>query len=237
VEPYYSDERTTLYHGDCLKIMPELMASSVDLVVTDPPYGISWKGTREDAKEMANDDGSLDIDGAIRAFCRLLRNGRHLYVFGYARRNLAADLPLGGGAELVWDKVLPSPGSPLWAKQHEPILFASYCSSRSNIEKKGYGVGSARLRKGSVLRVQRLHSAQTRRHPTEKPVGLLRILIESSSTFGETVFDPFAGSGSTLVAAALEGRKSIGIELSEEFCEVAAERCRNVNAWLTEGGL
>jgi site-specific DNA-methyltransferase (adenine-specific) len=63
-----------------------------------------------------------------------------------------------------------------------------------------------------------------KRHPTEKPVMLLRQLIEASSLFGETVLDPFMGAGSTLVAAKAEGRKAIGVEVDERYCEIAASR-------------
>jgi site-specific DNA-methyltransferase (adenine-specific) len=75
-----------------------------------------------------------------------------------------------------------------------------------------------------VIHAQRIQGGATLRHPTEKPVPLLRQLIESSSVWGETVLDFCVGVGSTLVAARLEGRKAIGIEIDERFCEVAAER-------------
>ena len=80
------------------------------------------------------------------------------------------------------------------------------------------------MRRGTVLRYPNTRGRGATRHPTEKPVALLRELIESSSRFGETVLDPFIGSGSTLVAAALEGRKAIGIEIEERYCEIAANR-------------
>jgi site-specific DNA-methyltransferase (adenine-specific) len=76
-----------------------------------------------------------------------------------------------------------------------------------------------------VIRVPRPNAKQVKRHPTEKPVALLRRLIESSSLIGETVLDPFLGSGSTIVAAIAEGRKGIGIELEERYVETAVERC------------
>jgi site-specific DNA-methyltransferase (adenine-specific) len=80
------------------------------------------------------------------------------------------------------------------------------------------------VRKESVIRCQRPQGAATGRHPNEKPVRLLRELIESSSVMGETVLDPFAGSGSTGVAAALEGRRAVLIEIDERYCELAASR-------------
>jgi DNA modification methylase len=88
----------------------------------------------------------------------------------------------------------------------------------------GTGNGPARLRKASVLRFQRPSGAGVVLHPTEKPIPLLRELIESSSRLGEIVLDPFMGSGSTIAAARLEGRRAIGIEVDEGYCEIAARR-------------
>ncbi len=80
------------------------------------------------------------------------------------------------------------------------------------------------MRRGTVLRSLRPHSRLVNRHPTEKPVDILRELIESSSRIGELVLDPFAGVGSTLVASWLESRRAIGIEIEERYCEIAAKR-------------
>jgi site-specific DNA-methyltransferase (adenine-specific) len=94
---------------------------------------------------------------------------------------------------------------------------------RPYYERDGRGL-AARLRQGSILSFQRPNSRAAKRHPTEKPVGLLRRLIESSSLIGETVFDPFLGSGSTLVAAIAEDRMGVGIEIDERYAETAAKR-------------
>jgi DNA modification methylase len=110
-----------------------------------------------------------------------------------------------------------------WSKQHEYIQFTVYEPSKAN-RGKGTGRLAARVRKGSVLSFQRTNAVQNKNHPTEKPVEILREMVESSSCIGQTVLDPFAGSGSTLVAAYLEGRSAIGIELEERYCEVAAKR-------------
>lgn len=223
-KPYYQDEQVTLYHGDCLDVLPTLTVTA-DLLITDPPYGVAWRSSRGAHEVLAGDDGSLDVSAAIGAACRVLRRGRHAYIFGYGPDDFAPDLPLCGFAELIWDKGVMGLGDieSSWGPAHERITFAVQEISKANRE-KGYGVTAARLRKGSVLHVQRPHSGQTLRHPTEKPVQLLRILIEFSSTFDEVVLDPFAGSGSTLVAAVLEGRRAIGIEVDEEYCEKIVER-------------
>jgi DNA modification methylase len=223
-EPYYEDESVTLYLGDCLEILPTLGVTA-DLMVTDPPYGVAWKSGRGAHSVLAGDDGSLDLNAFLKAACRVLRRGRHAYIFGYGPNDFGADVPLCAATELIWDKGVTGLGDieSAWGPAHERITFAVQEISKAN-RAKGYGVVAARLRKGSVLHVQRPHSGQTLRHPTEKPVQLLRILIESSSTFGELVLDPFAGSGTTLWMALGNGRDSIGVDLDERNAELARER-------------
>jgi len=146
-----------------------------------------------------------------------------VYIFG-DRLDLSP-LPLCSTAELIWDKETIGMGnlSLPWGPQHENIIFAVYEISKANRD-KGYGRLSARLRKGSVLRSLRPVSGAVKHHPTEKPVDILRQMIESSSVMGEVVYDPFAGSGSTLVAAMLEGRQVIGCEIEERYCETTVKR-------------
>lgn len=225
--PYYQDDLVTLYHGDCRDILPSI--EPADLIVTDPPYGVDFRSNRRGDKfdRIAGDD---DPDGMASLVAGVIRNnlrtGRHAYVFGPLNfRPLLAAGIVQQPVTLIWDKGILGMGnlSIPWASQHEDIQFMVAVKSKANVG-KGNGKLSARLRRGSVLAYQRPHSMGANRHPTEKPVPLLRELIESSSCFGETVLDPFVGSGSTLVAASLEGRKSIGIELDERYCEIAAQR-------------
>ena len=224
MKPYYEHGGITIYHGDCREILGLLPAHSVDLVVSDPPYGMSWRSNqrRVAMPVIVGDDGSLDVADAVRQMLRVVREGRHLYLFGSYD---LSSLPVSCPVELIWDKGQMSGGdvSQPWGRSDERIMF---CVSQIRQPKRTRGgeTLSARLRKGSVVRCQRLNSVQVNRHPTEKPVSILRQLIESSSVMGETVCDPFAGVGSTLVAAALEGRKAIGIEIEESYCEIAAKR-------------
>jgi DNA modification methylase len=222
VKPYYEDEFARLYLGDCREVLPELGRDAADLLVTDPPYEIDYKSNRGNHDKIEGDDGSLDIQECLTLACKALRRGRHAYIFGGGALDRT---PLAAAVELIWDKQIVGMGdlSLPWSQSYEPITFAVYEPSKANRD-KGYGGLTARMRQGAVLRVQRTQGAANHRHPTEKPVLLLRQLIESSSVWGETVLDPFVGVGSTLVAAALEGRKAIGIELSEKYCEIAATR-------------
>ena len=225
-EPYYQKDGITIYHGDCRTILPTL-PQKADMMLTDPPYGVKFKSNRGTLGDIANDapeDQPIIIE-ALGLALKQLRRGRHVYMFGHGLIDLNG-LPLCGFTELIWDKVNFGMGdlTKPWATQHEKITFATYETSKANREKRGFGKLSARLRKGSILRCLRHNSASAKRHPSEKPVDILRQMIESSSVLGEMVLDPFMGSGATLVAAKMEGRAAVGIELEERYCEIAAKR-------------
>lgn len=221
MKPYYEDAAVKLYHADCREIVGLL--DTVDLLVTDPPYGVKWESGRGvQFGKITGDDGATPIVEFLRPILKPLRRGRHIYCFG--ARDFG-DLPISGTTELVWDKGIISLGNlecP-WGTSHERVLFGVYNLSASD-RKRGGGNLAARMRKQSVLRCDRLHSEGVKRHPTEKPVRMLREFVESSSMIGEIVFDPFAGSGSTLVAAVQEGRQAVGVEIEERYCEIAAKR-------------
>lgn len=227
MKPYYEENGIAIYHGDCWDVLPRL-TEIADMMATDPPYGVSWQSNRRTNAPMFEvlhgDDGSSDVVDALGLALKKVKRNGHVYIFG--RFDLSR-LPLTQSCELIWDKEIISMGdlSVPWGSQHEHIMFATYEISKAN-RAAGYGALSARIRKGSVIRVQRVQGGAVTRHPTEKPVLLMRQLIESSSVIGDLVLDPFAGSGSTLKAALLEGRKAIGIEIEERYCEIAAKRLR-----------
>lgn len=226
----YETSRATVWHGRAEDILPTLDRDSVDMIATDPPYGQQWQSNRRTDRlaELVGDDGTLDLNAVIGMGLRVLRRARHVYVFGPFD---PAGLPLCGVAGLVWDKGKTGTGDLTcpWGPSHEPITFATYEISKAN-RAKGYGRLAARLRSGTVLHVPRKNSGQVGRHPTEKPVRLMRQLIESSSCLGETVLDPFAGSGSTLVAAVLAGRRAVGIECDERYIPTIDARLREAEA-------
>lgn len=224
----YQSDRCTLYVGDCAALVGQL--PTVDLLCTDPPYGVRWDSGNNGGRfgQLLGDDGTLDVPAMLGRYVRAhLRNNRHVYVFGFRPDQLTEPLHLGGTAELIWDKGQVGMGdlTKPWGPQHEPITFGMRVSGRAERE-KGYGRGAARLRAGSVIRVPGKNSLQVTRHPTEKPVRLMAELIESSTRRGELVLDPFAGSGSTLVAALLTGRRAIGCELDQRYAAVAVDRIR-----------
>lgn len=223
----YESDLCTLYLGDCLEILPEL--DPADLLVTDPPFGIAYESAWT-GRAIVGDE-TTDVAELAFHFAQLKR-GRHVYAF-WSPKVARPSIP--GWADwtpLVWDKGAHGLGGhDPWGISHEEVLFTSGGWSAGELSgrgKMGTGRGdrAARIRRGSVLRVARLHGLANRRHPTEKPVPLLRDLVESSSRPGEVVLDPFAGVGSTLVAAIVEGRRAIGIELEENYCRIAIRRIK-----------
>lgn len=223
--PWYADEFATLYLADARDVLPTLDTESVDLVVTDPPYGVEWRSNRREGRfDDLMLDGENDRDairGVLAEAVRIVGQHRHLYVFGPV--DVVEGLKVAEPAALVWDKGAMSAGdlTAPWGTAHEPLTFV--VSKHRHAGESGRGSLPARMRKGSVLRFSR-RNGRTVRHPTEKPVALLRELVESSSRAGEVVLDPFAGVGSTGVAATLGGRRSVLVEVDERYAEIAAER-------------
>ena len=208
VRPYYSDEHCVIYHADCRKVLPWL--ERVDLLLTDPPYGENYSSSREGrykGKTIANDDSTEVRDWVLNW------RGYDLpsLVFGTWRTPV-----LAAKQALVWDKGdasgmgdLSIPWKPNWE-----LVFV-------------IGKGFRGKRDSSVLTGHTVvtWASKGRMHPNLKPLSLMRVLLNKCPD-AETVLDPFMGSGTTLVAAKLEGRKAIGIEINEKYCESAAERLR-----------
>jgi len=222
---YYESEHGVLYCGNAEEL--DLPNNVADTIITDPPYGVSYNsGRRQASFENIEGDDSLAIGKSVleKMIRGPLKRYRHAYAFGspnFVHHEGLTREPV----ELIWDKGSMSMGDLKlpYGKSHEHIYMTVAVRSKSNIE-KGEGRLAARMRQGSVLRVPRVNAAAVTKHPTQKPTLLLRMLIESSTVIGETVLDPFVGSGSTAVAAILSGRKYISCEMSEEYCEIAKQR-------------
>lgn len=204
--PYYTDDHVTLWHGDCREIAEWLNA---DVLVTDPPYGIAYASGWARGRDVAI---AGDQDTALRDRIREMWSDRGPWLmFGTWRH----PRPEGTDHVLVWDKtdgVGPGMGdlTSAFGSSHEEVYLGGKWPKREE-------------RKGSVLRTKTSPSALTREtgHPTPKPVDLMQALVAVSDG---VVADPFAGSGSTLVAARNLGRRAIGVELEERYCEIIARR-------------
>lgn len=198
VKPYYEHGGIAIYHGDCREVTAWLVA---DVLVTDPPYGCAFKSGWS-GREIHGDDST-----AVRDVVIALWGKRPALVFG----RWDCPHPSGTRMLLTWDKG-DSPGmgdlSLPWGPTSEEVYVL------------GSGFKSER-RVGSVLRYNKLpRDAQA--HPHEKPVKLLTALLSRCPS--GTISDPFMGSGTTLRAAKDLGRRAIGIEIEERYCEIAAKR-------------
>jgi DNA modification methylase len=216
-----------LYLGNSLEITPELNCP-FHLLITDPPYQTAMqfatkpklqKVIKGDWKHRNNTSMILEI---LTSCVHKLLPYRHLYVFGPV--HFVNYIPFTSKPiQMIWDKGhvglgdLELPYGP----SHEVFHFCYYMPWKEK-RKRGGGRLSSRLRKETVIHAPRTGAG--RRHPMEKPVKLFRELIESSSCLGETIVDPFMGCGSSMVAAMLEGRKGIGIEIDPVYFETAKAR-------------
>lgn len=241
MQPYYSENGITIYHGDCLEVMPSL---SVDAVVADPPYGTTsckWDAVIPLAPMWANLKRVIEQSGVI-ALC--------------ASQPFTSALVMSNPEmfkhEWIWIKNRGSNFAntvrePM--KEHESILvFARSKWTYNKQMQERTGTGGDRVKYGvafqsksenyrefegrdhAMLPEMRVPSSwqkfntEVGLHPTQKPLELMRYLIRTYTNEGETVLDFTCGSGTTLLAATLEGRKAIGIEKEEKYCEIAANR-------------
>ena len=205
-EPYYSDDFVTLFHGDCLEITEWLEA---DILVTDPPYGSEGLagsyGRRNGhaGRTIANDATTEARDAILDLF-----EGRPALCFGTPRM---PEPPGGWDHRLVWDKREPGLNGGPWRYTHECIFVRGEGWVR--LSASSFSILSFPSANGSAEKSDHVHA---------KPIGLMERLIAAAPR--GVVADPFAGSGSTLLAAKNVGRLAVGVELEERYCEIAAKR-------------
>src|SRR5688572_21883584 len=201
-----------ILQGDCTHLLRTLPDASVDLVVTDPPYGVRYRDRLN--RTIANDDHPERILGAFNDVYRVLKPDTFCVSFyGWNRADVflaawrhAGFVPVG---HIVWQKNYASSRSFLQARHEQAYLLA-----KGRPAKPAVPLSDVRPWEYSGNRI----------HPTQKSVSILRPLIESFSRPGDVVLDPFAGSGSTCVAAALCGRRFLGIELDANYHRLAVAR-------------
>lgn len=213
-----------IIHGDCNEILPQIPEGAVDAVVTDPPYGIGYQSARRTDTERFNildGDDKPQTEWPNKAY-RTLASGGCVLCFcewSHAEQYKTAinNSGLKVAAQLVWDRIIHGLGDPSSrpAPQHDLIWFAV---------KGRYLLPNGRP--SSVYRFQRL-SGHELRHPTQKPVPLMAKLINDYVPINGLILDPFAGSGTTGVAAVLEGRKCILIEKDARYVEVIRKRIKH----------
>ena len=243
MRPYYQDAAVTIYHGDSLEVMKGLEDESVDLLWTDPPYGhsnndgdlvASMNGLKGSTKKapvpIANDD--MDsmrrvVDGALVEGARVLKSdcccccccccgGGPRPTFAWVANRMDSK-GLSFFHSVIWDKAARGIGMGWRFRRDYEMVMVSH--------RKGGKLAWAEDAE-AVSNIVRFYVSNDRLHPNEKPIDLPLHFIRLTTEIGGMVLDPFMGSGTTLRAAKDLGRKAIGIEIEERYCEIAAKRMR-----------
>jgi site-specific DNA-methyltransferase (adenine-specific) len=228
--PLHTDQIIT---GDCLDVMQKFPDDSVDLIVTDPSYGIDYQSNRRKVKDkfakMAGDtlpEISLILESFYKIAFRILKPGAHCYTF-----NKWTMYPLFLGQSnqagfytkncLVWIKDNHGSGDLFgaYAPRHEFCLFCV---------KPGHPNRILRGKRTSDCLFYSKVPSPKLLHATQKPLRMMAHLIERSSEPGDLILDPFAGSGSTCKAAKLLGRKYIGVEIDRSIAATARENLKGL---------
>lgn len=214
---YYEDEHVTLYLGNCLTEHREWLEA--DVLVTDPPYGLEGLAGSY-GKRVKMDTGGKraglghviagDSDGSTRDAVFAMWGGRPAVCFGTPR---LPEPPGPWSERLIWDKVEPGMNGGPFRYTHEDIYL------------RGDGWVRTSASSYSILRFPRsdgMSNEERSQHPHRKPVRLMETLIEAAPP--GVIADPFSGSGSTLIAARNLGRRAVGVELEEKYCEIITKR-------------
>lgn len=207
--PYYQDSFVTLYHGDCLEIDEW---QSADVLVTDPPYGVAYKSSgMSRAKNPVQIDIANDQNANVRDLVLDIWGDKPGIVFG----SWKIERPKNTVNRLIWHKAENKPGmrNLAWYAADEEI----YILGRGFVGEPEQNVLVTHDRRdGAYGEVAKIG------HPTPKPIGLMERLV--SKCMPGVIADPFAGSGSTLIAARNLARFAIGVEMEERYCEIIANR-------------
>jgi site-specific DNA-methyltransferase (adenine-specific) len=245
MKPYYDEGGITIYHGDCREVLPTLVAESIAAVFTDPPYGMTdlhW----DSAVPM------VVLWPLLERLC--VPNAAYIFTASQPFTSaVVMSRPSWFRTEWIWKKNAGSNfATTKWhpMKEHESILVfgrqvttynaikqprsspitAGYTNTSNTGKRqaysgvshnKGFVVADGKMRVPSSVQAW---NRERGLHPNQKPVALCEYFVKTYSNPDETILDPFAGSGSAGVACLRAGRKFVGIEREERYCEIAAKR-------------
>jgi len=253
-EAFFEQEGIKLFQGNCLDILPTLERESVDLIFADPPYRLSNGGiTCKSGQVAVVDKGEWDKSHGfgedfqftyewIRLCKELLKsNGtiwisgttHNIFQVGYALQSLGFHIM----NEIIWYKpnAPPNLSCRYFAHAHESVIWAKKCKDvhhtfNYSLMKKWddkISPSGNQMRNVWYIPLTSLQEKKYGKHPTQKPLELLRRIILSNSNEEDLILDPFVGSGTTGVIAKRFNRKFIGVEIEKDFCDLAVRRITN----------
>jgi len=206
----------TIAQGDCIEIMRQMPANSVDFILTDPPYLVNYRD--RSGRTIQNDANADWLKPAMKEAYRVLKQNRVAVMFyGWSK----VDAFFGAWKDAGFQPV----GHIVFRKAYSSkSRFLRYAHEQAFLLAKG----RPPLPKQPLMDVMEMPYSGNKLHPTQKPVATLAQLIRSFTLPGELVLDPFAGSASSCAAALLTSRKYLGMELDAEYHRVASERLTRV---------
>ena len=224
MKPYYEHAGVTIYHGDCREVLPALPKFNIDALITDPPFGIKFAEYASHKDALSTYRG--DVLEPLFAAEALVSDG-WCVVFQSAKRAAEWSDLFPRNFRVMsccknFTQVLPGPG-PLWSTD-----FALF-----------WKVGKPHTPDGRGRDWSMSNTADFRgrpNHPCARPLDQMLQVVGCFSIEADTILDPFCGSGTTLRAAKDLGRRAIGIEIEERYCEIAARRCEQEVLGLEVGG-
>ena len=253
-KPYFMQDNFVLYHGDCLNILAQLPENSIDMIFADPPYNLSnggftvhagrmvsvnkgiWDVSRgfeddylfhyrwlEACKRVLKPEGTLWVSGTYHS---IYQCGHALQALGYHILN-----------DISWFKPNASPNLScrFFTASHETLIWArkdKKAKHTFNYDLMKDGDWPEDKLKKPNLQMRSVWSIGTPRpeekkfgkHPTQKPLDLLKRIVLASTNKGSVILDPFAGSSTTGIAAILNGRKFVGIDMEKNYLELSKKR-------------
>jgi site-specific DNA-methyltransferase (adenine-specific) len=204
-KPYYDCDGITIYHADCREILPHL--PRVDLVLTDIPFNVDLNYASYNDKLTDEEYRSLCFD-----WFKSFKNVSNSFIVKSPTKTMPVVLPVFNEVlGYVWTVIQHSPN----ATTHGPFNLSLYTQ---------YLVGGAILKRPNCDYFVNTKQSEKTIHPASMPIYPIKRLLDWFSKEDNSVVDPFMGSGTTLVAAKQLGRKAIGIEIEEKYCEIAVKR-------------
>ena len=256
--PYFLKDNFVLYHGDAIRILSQLPENSVDMVFADPPYNLSNGGFTVHAGRMVSvNKGDWDKSKGfqddydfhyrwLEACRRVLKPHGTLWVSGtyhsiYQCGHALQSLNYHILNDIAWFKPNASPNLScrFFTASHETILWArkekkAKHTFNYDLMKEGEWPEDQLKKPGLQMRsvwamgTPKPHEKKYGKHPTQKPLDLLKRIVLASTNKGDVILDPFAGSSTTGIVAALNGRKFIGVDLEKDYLELSKKRFADI---------
>ncbi|MEK7602426.1 MAG: DNA methyltransferase [Patescibacteria group bacterium] len=261
-KPYFLKDNFALYQGDSIKLLEQLPENSIDMIFADPPYNLSNGGFSVQAgKRVSVNKGNWDVSSGfaddynfhyrwMEACHRVLKpqgtlwvSGTYhsIYQCGHAMQSLGYHIL----NDIAWFKPNASPNlsGRFFTASHETLIWARKDKKAKHIfnykhMKEGHWPEDALKKPGLQMRsvwsmgTPKPYEKKHGKHPTQKPLDLLRRIVLASTNLGDIVLDPFTGSSTTGLAAAEHGRKFIGIDLEREYLDLSKKRYGDLDSQL-----